>query len=517
MPADYEVHVDWNADSDYSDASEDVTGRALDGRTAVTMRYGRDQSRALSPISPGEAGFELDNSDRRLSPENTASPLYGNVRPGRPVRIRATYSGSTYTLFTGHLDDFDLAPDPAEKSVKATCLDPLAKLRKVQVSTELYSGLRVGEAIAVVLDAAGWPAALRDLDVGASVLPWFWADADDAYTILTQLVDSEGPPALLTADVDGRIVFRDRHHRLQRAASLTAQSTWTSGGLEPSYSAMSYSHGWKEIVNVVEFDVPMRAPGGTRVPVWSTQGRTTIADGETLLLTARSSDPFLSASVPVEVTDYELVSGVVEMSLSRQSGMSTTVLIKAVGGPAVVENLQVRGYPLTTVTTVRVAVEDTASIEAHDGRQSMPSGHEPVWASVYDARAIAHVILAFRAERLPTAQVTFQGGSDVRLVQQLTRDLSDRVRVVDTETCLAADCFVEQISHTITEGGLDHRTVFGLEKAPTQIADVFVLGSATQGVLGTNRLGKRGLADPDTMFVLGSATNGVLGENVLVP
>ena len=54
----------------------------------------------------------------------------------------------------------------------------------------------------------------------------------------------------------------------------------------------------------------------------------------------------------------------------------------------------------------------------------------------------------------------------------------------------------------------------GLEACPTQVANVFILGSATRGILGTNRLGKQGLDDPSTVFILGSSLlgTGLLGH-----
>ncbi len=75
-----------------------------------------------------------------------------------------------------------------------------------------------------------------------------------------------------------------------------------------------------------------------------------------------------------------------------------------------------------------------------------------------------------------------------------------------------ADFWIEQIEHRITQGGADHRTTFGLEKAPAQITGAFVIGTS---LLGTGVLGRRGFSDPDRIFTLGSATNAVLGTDVL--
>jgi hypothetical protein len=431
------------------------------------------------------------------------------------VTLTATLGGVTYTMFRGHLDDFVLKPEPEQRSVDATCLDGLAKLRGLPLTTGMYQGLRTGQALHVLLDAAGWPEADRDIDAGATVMPYWWLDNSDAFDAALELMDSEGPYALITIDGANRIVFRDRHHRLQRAASLTAQSTWYSSTVEPCVSApVDYDHGWKEIVNSVTFEVPIRTSSPVQEVVWSAPDRITIAAGETLPVTVKGSAPFRNAITPLEEFDYQVVYGVVTVSMPRGSGESTTVFLTAPSGPAAIVGLQVRGFLLNSSASVVVAADD--STVTRYGKRTATSLREPVWAGVHDTRAIVELILAQRAERLPTIRASMVNSNTVRQTQQLTRDLSDRIHLVETETGLDADCWIEQISHTITQGGLEHRTVFGLEKCPSQVSDPLILGSATEGLLGTNRLARRGFADPALMFVLGdTTTNGVLGAGIL--
>lgn len=415
---------------------------------------------------------------------------------------------TTYGLFRGHLDDFEILPDLENRSVQITCLDALAKLAEVRVSTGLYAGLRTGQAIGLLLDAVGWDTTLRDMDQGASILPWWWVDDTDAYSALTALLDCEGPGSLATVDIDGNFVFRDRHHRITRTASTTVQATFRDGGVEPCYSALTYDHGLKEIVNSVAFDVPLRATAGEATQVWRMEGQTTIADGETYIFSASAGNPFVGAITPEASTDYQVLSGAVSVSLPYASGQSASVYVKAVGGPAVIADMQLRAFSVDTVTTAQVRAEDSTSISKY-GRRSWPSGRDPTFASIHDARAIARIILAQRSDRLPTVTITLRGGVAARLTQQLTRDLSDRVHIVDTGTGLDADCYIEQIEHTI---GVDHATTFGCEKIATQPTAVFILGDSTRGTLGTGRLGRSGLDDPATVFILGT---GVLGTKII--
>lgn len=508
--ATWKIFTDWAGDGDFTTWGDNVTGRVLDDKTAVSTSYGRDQGRALSPPRIGEAGWELGNDSQDYSPENEDSPLYGLVMPARPVKIEATLLDVVYTPFAGTTDDYDVKLGYDDRSVSVTCVDGLSALQGAPVTTEMYQGLRTGQALHVILDAIGWPVADRDIDAGATVMPYWWLDGTDAYEAVLELLDSEGPYSMITCDSSRRIVFRDRHHRVTRAESITAQATWYSKGMEPMFSApATYSAGWREIINVVSFDVPIRVQTPDLVEVWNAGGRITVQSGETLAVTVKGSAPFIGAVEPVVDVDYELT-GTATLTMAKTSGESTTVSINAPSGAAYIDNLRVRGYLLQDVASTVVAAEDAST--ARYGRRTSTALKAPKWAGIYDVQAIVQLILAQRAERLPTMRVTMVNGSETRQLQQLTRDLSDRVRVVGYDMGMDADFWVEQIEHKVTQGGADHRTVFGLEKAPTQVEGAFIIGTS---LLGTGVLGRRGFSDPDRIFTLGSATNGQLGTDIL--
>jgi hypothetical protein len=503
MAGTYKVHIDWDANGDFTGTYDDVTTRVLDDRTQVTCSYGRDANRALAPVKVGEAEFELNNISRDYSPENTSSALYDKAVPAREVRVQATLSGTTYTPFRGHIDDVDFKLDISERSVRVTCLDPMARLKGIQISTGMYRGVRTGDAIHLILDAIGWSPALRDIDPGATLIDYWWLDNADAYDAAMALVDSEGPAALLTSDDSGRVVFRDRHHRLLRTASQTVQSTWRASGVEPCFSApATYSHGWKEIINSVSIEVPVRAQTPSLDLVWTSPGRVSLASGDTLNLTVKGNSPFVGAITPVSGTDYT-VTGTVTVSMTRTDGESTTLVLTASSGAATLDGLQIRGYLLQTVATVVVTVEDGSSITKY-GRRSGTNLRQPVWAGLGDAKAIAELIVGKRAERLAAISVTM-GGNDTRLLQQLSRDLSDRVHVVEPHTGLDADCWIEQIAHRITQGGTEHKTTFGLEKVPTVVTTPFTFGVAGRG-FNDGLFAQAGSDNPANMFLFDQAS-----------
>lgn len=498
MSATYQLLIDWK-DNGFADVGvDDVTARTLDQRTAVTVKYGHDQDRQFSPISPGELNFEINNISRDYLPDNASSPINGYVQPGRHVRLIASTATTSVALYDGYLDNFDIKPGLNDRSVPMGCVDALGRIRGVSVTTSLYKGIRTGDAISVLLDAAGWPSTARDLDSGASFLPYWWLDDADAFDALMQLVYSEGAPALVTVDRNGNIVFRDRHHRLTRAASLTSQATWRSSSIEPVLSdPISYDHGWSEIVNSITVEVPVRTIDSVVSQIWSSPGNLSVPAGTSLQIIAHGGSPFQDAIVPVQDTDYTLISGDVSPSLSRTSGQSTTLTLTSTGG-AVLQDLQLRATAIQS-TSVLVSAQDAASISRF-GIRTIATGQLPVWANAYDAAAILALIIAKRGDRLPALQVTMRGaGSPARLAECLARTLSDRVHLTESLTGLDADCFIEQVTHAINEGGTQHVTTFGVEKVPSLVATPFTFGVAGEG-FDQGLLGGGGLDNPATMF-----------------
>jgi hypothetical protein len=224
----YTVAVDWVGDGAFDGTYDDVTGDVLQ-RGPVQFAYGRDQSRQLAPPRVGTLTMALCNADRIYSPENPDSPIANDMSPAAGVRVETVYDNVLYPLFTGRMDDFDVHPDRVDRSADISALDLLSLLQGVKISTELYQTQRTGALIGVILDAVGWTGP-RDLDLGATFVPWWWLEEADAFTALNDLLQSEGPPSIAYAGPDGTFIFRDRHHRLLREASLTPQATFAAEG-----------------------------------------------------------------------------------------------------------------------------------------------------------------------------------------------------------------------------------------------------------------------------------------------
>lgn len=491
----YSFAIDWNGDGVFT-ASNAMLMLALMGTggvdeatqdvvSEVTWTYGRDQDRQLSPGAVGNASMTVCNVSRKYNPENTASPLYGNLDPARDTRFQVTWGGSTFPLFRGRLDDFDVQADFENRNVSFSFLDGMALLQGVKLSTPLYGSMRTGDLINIILNEVGWTGG-RDIDLGATIVKWWWVEGSDALSALNDLVKSEGPPSVAYIAPDGTFVFRDRHHRIQNSSSITSQGTFSAKKLgdctavQPAgfdiVKPFTYQHGWRDIVNSVTFEVSDRIPDSEITAVWSSEDTYVLGPGESRTVTVSGSDPFKDAIVPVAGTDFTKGGpGTLLVALSRDSGASADIVLTSIGGGSVVIGLQLRARAVPVANTIKVVRTDNGSINEH-GERTYPD--QAPWADATDAEAIANTILLYYAQRRPTVQLRVVTKDPLHFMQIVTRTISDRIHIRNEEMSINDDFFIERITHVVQRVNVPgrppvHSVVFGCEKAITQSSNPF--------------------------------------------
>lgn len=490
-------------------ADENITDRVLASRTPLEFTYGRDQIRSLTSMAPGQLDMEVDNQSRDYSPNNPSSPVAGFLAPGREVFVEATYNDTVYNLFRGYLYDYQIFPEPLQRSVRFTALDMFAKLESVNLSTEVIPSAQTGEILHYILDQIGWPQDARDIDPGATTVRWWHEEDVTALEAVEKIVRSEGLAALAYVNAFNIFVFRDRHHRLIDPRSLVSQNTLHGDeDLEPGISApFQYDIGWKDVFNTVDVTVEELQPSTQQV-VWDDDTEYTLSGGESLTLYAVFNQAVIDAVTPVAGIDYVVLSGTPRVTISRTSGKSIEITVTAIGGPAIFTGLALRANPIVTARSFRIISTDPGSIDQNGIRvynDDMP------WANRNDVQAISEVILGHRSDRLPVITFDINNGTDERMLELLERELSDRVHVTEEETFTDDDFYVEKITHSIRSAGLHHVTTYGCEQVRTQVDNVFTFDDPDRG-FDDGVFGYSGLSNPDTLFILGD-TN--LGEGFL--
>lgn len=517
VTATYTLSVDWNNDGDWSDANEDITAYVL-REHGMEWAYGRDRASQLAGRSTaGQFRCVLKNTDGRFSSFNASGPLYGNLVPGRKVRLQVT-DGVVTATFVWFLAT--LEPQPVTRNVNVallTAVGPLGWLNDPRRKTSLAmtTSILTGDAADDILDEAGWPAGDRSIDAGQTTMKRHWSVGESPLAALRRVEATES--GFLRESRDGKVVFESRHHRLA-GAHLTSQATYTDAlGGTLSYRRAHQEDPLAEVFNRFEAEVPFWTVGATAV-LW-TLGQTgadspRIDPGQSVEFWATyprdpGRDPrtgrFTSANAavdawttPVSTTDFltnsqadglgtNLTASMAVAAVKTANSMKVTLTNNHATLAAYVTFLQARGTGVTAGDPARVVREDSASQTAY-GERSFPheGGYLP---SVEEAGDWAAFNLSiYKAPRPPVSLLVAANRSAAQMTEALTRDVSDRITVVGSgasQLGMNGAFFVERITHRV-DGSKRH--LMTLECSPAEGFGGFMVLDTGPG-LDTGRLG----------------------------
>jgi hypothetical protein len=106
-----------------------------------------------------------------------ASPYFTLLTPMKKVQITATYSGTTYPIFSGFITSYVTTypdnssfDDVAITTIQAVDAFRLAQLAQISTVTGATAGDLSGTRINQILDEIDWPASQRDIDAGLTTL-----------------------------------------------------------------------------------------------------------------------------------------------------------------------------------------------------------------------------------------------------------------------------------------------------------------------------------------------------------
>jgi hypothetical protein len=412
-------------------------------------------------------------------------------------------AGKTYMLHAGILDDFGVDATAVARTFSGTSLDAWGRPNGTSLSTAVYTGVRTGDAIGVVLDAMGWTGP-RAVDPGATVIPYWWEQDSSPSDAIKKLVCSEGPPAIAYVEA-GTFVFRDRHHRIRTSATSVATFSHIvpAGPAGTDYKiekdTFQYDHGLKSIVNSVTFSVDVRRPAALQ-EVWTQEDPIAMVGGTSMVVFAKPSDGVINAIAPdTAAGDIQSDSGAFTATIDRTSGQSFVITLSC-SSSGTLTRLALRGMPLTVARTVQITSSDAGSIGRYGGANDWPSDFEPVWANRYDAQALADRIVAVNADNRPRITFTVVAFNDRYTSAMLRLRISDRITVRNDVLGVNADFHVERLEHTVSRLTTHRLTISAVRAEPTQPANAFTFDGAGKG-FDQGLFATAGIDSASTMFV----------------
>jgi hypothetical protein len=204
-------------------------------RTAYVREFsisaGSDSQQMVWSTDAGSATVVFDNLTR-LFDWNTQT----DIRPGRPLRIRATWNSVAYDLFRGTVEMW--APEypgyAKDAVVTAECADGIALLANAQLADSTPEE-RTGNRIRRLANLVDWSPSLRDIDDGLSSMP-AGKQTSSAWDSMQLAAISEYGELYVAPD--GTLTFRDRNALWTEARTQTSQATFGDSSGELKYSEL---------------------------------------------------------------------------------------------------------------------------------------------------------------------------------------------------------------------------------------------------------------------------------------
>ncbi len=478
----YNFGVDWNADGDYSDTGESLSGEFK----KIVVEYGRDDN--LGKAQVGRARVVARDISGSYVLGNLSSVIvntFGGIFPGRPVKIEAKHGASSYDLWHGKLDD--VVAEPAKNIKEATflCTDGFTQLKKATIGTSIHQSSFSGGTSGMVqlaLIQAGWPSgqwiiSSNEIDAYPQI---FAADGVKALDFIQKIEQSEF--GLFLIGNDGLANWEDRHTRLKLVRSTSSNYTLTAG----EYTKIEPTGSLKNIVNKVILRAQPKTIAGSlsEIASWHETGATedapAIAPGETKTFWMQFRDSDRNPNIAANVQRIEAASGdIVGNSQADAGGITLTANISAIstvfadevkaqvtnGGVEITHmtTLRVRGKIYTNKTPVKILSEDASSELAYGENEIDVS--LPYYQNSQVMQGNADLIVASRKEPIEQYKIELLNRTSSELHQILSRRISDRITLNTTDFNISGDFYIEKIRHEIDKQGRRHRCWWTVNKA----------------------------------------------------
>jgi hypothetical protein len=232
----------------------------------------------LDKMQAGTLTLILDNRDRRFDPDNVASPYYPNIIPTRRINVRMTVGGTPYDLYTGYVESWTpLDPQSGAVGLSVVRLTAVDLLKALSYTTFTMTESGDNNPVNVIQDvqnASGWPAADRVIGVNSPTrIPAQVWPSQPALPAIQTIATADGGTFFI--ETDGRTAYHDRYWTARNA---TPQAVFGDQSLLPL-------GGTSGAIDAVVTTVPMQS-----IALYPTSGTVTIGS-EWITYTGLNASP----------------------------------------------------------------------------------------------------------------------------------------------------------------------------------------------------------------------------------
>lgn len=215
---------------------------------SIAIRRGR--TREDQANQPGTLALILENRSGNYDPDNPSSTYiwngYSILTRGLGVRVKATWSGTTYVIYRGYLEQIgvDASLDPVTTFQFTDALAQIGAYTVAAIASS-YSGDTTATRVGRILDAAGWDASLRNISGSRTMQPTTFGAT--ALALSEQADNCEY--GRFFADRQGNLTLLPYESLLTSPFRFTLSDTRNAGTIE--YDTIQEAPGAKYLINTV--------------------------------------------------------------------------------------------------------------------------------------------------------------------------------------------------------------------------------------------------------------------------
>lgn len=516
MNTSWNISIDWLRDGNYDNGYDNLTSQIISANWFLGYRQSYREMTDNATLV-----LVLDNTDRRFSPENVSSDLYGKVKPFKPVRIQSDDGTTVRTHWVGWIESIQPAVNKyGQRTVEIIATGPMQLYKAAEVDLELQENQRTDQIIAKLIQQVVMPPALSSawvlgrvgnsevgittiladitaaseleagiLTLGIAADNWvkrggatdIAQDSFDVYRAIGDVTAAERGRFFF--DREGRAVFWNRHHLLhEQPVKATFADTMAD---------MAYTYtGLEQLKNEVIVVCHPRQISPTADQVLWELGESIIrvdkGKKRTVYLKFQDDSGNRIGGRDLTLHDLTFEQGTATATISDKA-TGTELLLDNTGGTvdAIVTKLVVQGRKITDFDQMEAKASSNESIVDY-GRRTMRV-NLPSIDNLDAAESIAEFELARRKD--PSGQVqsltvrSHGRKCGIHHQKQLDLTIGDRIQIEETQTAHDSSYYVIGEAHKLTLGATLYETTWYLEPTPTRYP--WKLGDATYSKLGT--------------------------------
>lgn len=429
----------------------------ISSKDVLRASWERSVADMFRPLDTDQALFQLDNIDGAYSPKKNA-----NMVPGKRIKFSATYSGSSYGLYSGRIREIKQTPGFGNQTALIEAMNEVDRIKRTQLTTPLFTNINAGSLFTEIMTRCA--VASFSCEALSDTIPFAWykdRPADDALFELVQsgnyklYMDGNGTVQMkgrYFGAFDDSVASLDSWLELQYALSPDSVVNEVKINGQPRMAATS-------IATLGHIPGPITIPASSSIGLWLAYidplEPSQVTPAQSVVTPVSSTDLYFAANS--DGTGTNLTSGV-SLSFTAFGSTAVATLTNGNGSPGWVTRFQVRGYPVLRAGQIGIRVDDSSS-QAVYGRQALELAN----LLVQDYSYLRNLASYIKDERKnPRDDVTYARKNE--WPEQLSVEPADVVSMVESSTGVNSQWSIRSIDHEVAlASGVEHVSTYRVE------------------------------------------------------